>query len=461
MCPIRWPCGPASGSSSSGRWLATRPSSPCVVRTAKLCRRMKSCIRPVSVLGEGGWGVHAPGSRPDGGPQDARRSPRTIGPGDGHHARRRVRPADRGWPPRPRDARIGGGSQSHRRGHPSCRTDAEPGEARKPGHGTGEGTAPGVDAGPAPDVARSAEAPPRDASPRTEDDELETLAAHCRAKAGAARWAAERQRRMRERVEHPDEDAPDRPGDGRVGRAADRRLLLGERRRSLRARPTSRPWTTWAVASRRSPQALLLVRDARDRRGGLEKPCRCWPRPSRRCGGRSGGSGHPTTRTSWRPTSGCGRPPPGTGSSSSGSCGPTTWPTPRRGRTCWPASRPGPGAGHSRSGRGCCSIGLRSRSGRWARARDAGASWRAVIEAVEEVVGEGVPPSSREVRDLLLPHLDDLPEGADLPPGFRLVLREIDRYLATRPPGPPRRRPRSRPPRSGKRPGCSRGGAPC
>jgi hypothetical protein len=56
---------------------------------------------------------------------------------------------------------------------------------------------------------------------------------------------------------------------------------------------------------------------------------------------------------------------------------------------------------------------------------------------VEEVVGAGVPPSSREVRGLLLPHLDDLPEGADLPPGFRRVMREIDRYLATRQPPAP------------------------
>ena len=58
------------------------------------------------------------------------------------------------------------------------------------------------------------------------------------------------------------------------------------------------------------------------------------------------------------------------------------------------------------------------------------------MTAVEDVVAEGVPPSSREVRDLLLPRIDDLPDGAELPPGFRLVLREIDRYLATRTPRP-------------------------
>jgi hypothetical protein len=60
--------------------------------------------------------------------------------------------------------------------------------------------------------------------------------------------------------------------------------------------------------------------------------------------------------------------------------------------------------------------------------------WRAVIEAVEEAIDEGTPPSNREIRDLLLPMIDDLPDREDLPPGFRLVLREIDRYLAIRTP---------------------------
>jgi hypothetical protein len=60
--------------------------------------------------------------------------------------------------------------------------------------------------------------------------------------------------------------------------------------------------------------------------------------------------------------------------------------------------------------------------------------WRAVVDAVEEMVGDGLPPSNREVRDLLLPVIDDLPDRDDLPPGFLLVLREIDRFLATRAP---------------------------
>src|SRR5262249_53971094 len=61
--------------------------------------------------------------------------------------------------------------------------------------------------------------------------------------------------------------------------------------------------------------------------------------------------------------------------------------------------------------------------------------WRALIAAVEDILGEGVPPSSREVRELLLPVVNGLPDFDDLPPGFRLVLREIDRFLASHDPG--------------------------
>jgi hypothetical protein len=60
--------------------------------------------------------------------------------------------------------------------------------------------------------------------------------------------------------------------------------------------------------------------------------------------------------------------------------------------------------------------------------------WRQVMEAVDALVKSGVPPSNREIRELLLPVVDALPEQDDLPDGFRLVLREIDRFLATRRP---------------------------
>ena len=60
-------------------------------------------------------------------------------------------------------------------------------------------------------------------------------------------------------------------------------------------------------------------------------------------------------------------------------------------------------------------------------------NWQAIISTVEEAIDDGLPPSNREVREVLSPIVDDLPDRDDLPQGFRRVLREIDRYLATRP----------------------------
>jgi hypothetical protein len=61
-----------------------------------------------------------------------------------------------------------------------------------------------------------------------------------------------------------------------------------------------------------------------------------------------------------------------------------------------------------------------------------GHDWPAIISAVDKLVEEGIPPSNREIRELLLPLIDDMPDRDDLPPGFRLVLKEIDRFLAIR-----------------------------
>ena len=60
--------------------------------------------------------------------------------------------------------------------------------------------------------------------------------------------------------------------------------------------------------------------------------------------------------------------------------------------------------------------------------------WQAVIQIVNQLVVDGVPPSNREIRNALLNVIDDLPEGIVLPDGFRRALTEIDRYLARRPP---------------------------
>ncbi len=61
------------------------------------------------------------------------------------------------------------------------------------------------------------------------------------------------------------------------------------------------------------------------------------------------------------------------------------------------------------------------------------ADWERVVAIVDELVSDGVPPSNREIRDLLLPVLDDLPEDLGTTRNFQLVLREIDRFLSSRP----------------------------
>ena len=60
-------------------------------------------------------------------------------------------------------------------------------------------------------------------------------------------------------------------------------------------------------------------------------------------------------------------------------------------------------------------------------------NWYELIKTVDEAVSEGIAPSNSEIRELLLPVIDELPDRDELPQGFRLVLREIDRFLAARP----------------------------
>jgi hypothetical protein len=59
--------------------------------------------------------------------------------------------------------------------------------------------------------------------------------------------------------------------------------------------------------------------------------------------------------------------------------------------------------------------------------------WDSIVQTVNEMVEGGLPPSNIDLRELLLPVADDLPIK-DLPDGFVRVLREMDRYLASRPP---------------------------
>jgi hypothetical protein len=58
--------------------------------------------------------------------------------------------------------------------------------------------------------------------------------------------------------------------------------------------------------------------------------------------------------------------------------------------------------------------------------------WEVIFGTVDRMVSGGMPPSNAEVRDLLLPVVDAVPD-VDLPEGFGRVLREIDAFLASRP----------------------------
>ncbi len=60
-------------------------------------------------------------------------------------------------------------------------------------------------------------------------------------------------------------------------------------------------------------------------------------------------------------------------------------------------------------------------------------TWRLLAATVDELVTDGLPPSNADLRELLLPVIDDLPELPEVPGGFQRVLHELDRFLANRP----------------------------
>ena len=76
---------------------------------------------------------------------------------------------------------------------------------------------------------------------------------------------------------------------------------------------------------------------------------------------------------------------------------------------------------------------IRQHSERIREGKQGEQDWSAIMETVAGLVSDGMPPSTRELRELLLPIIDLVPDMDDPPRGFRLVLREIDRFLAARP----------------------------
>jgi hypothetical protein len=68
---------------------------------------------------------------------------------------------------------------------------------------------------------------------------------------------------------------------------------------------------------------------------------------------------------------------------------------------------------------------------------DHGNDWKTIIETVTGLVLDGVPPSNKEVRDLLMDSLDEMPDmEQDKTKEFRLVETAIDNYQASAPSRP-------------------------
>ncbi len=58
--------------------------------------------------------------------------------------------------------------------------------------------------------------------------------------------------------------------------------------------------------------------------------------------------------------------------------------------------------------------------------------WRRLHESVVELLAGGLPPSNVELREALLPIVEEIPESLSADPQFQRVLRELDRFLASR-----------------------------
>jgi hypothetical protein len=59
--------------------------------------------------------------------------------------------------------------------------------------------------------------------------------------------------------------------------------------------------------------------------------------------------------------------------------------------------------------------------------------WQKVLDGLDELVNDGLPPSNRELRDLLLPVAEEIPESLELSKNVQLILRELEQYLTSRP----------------------------
>lgn len=300
----------------------------------------------------------------------------------------------------------------------------DPGPAREPLHALTLGQTR-----PPPDP----QGPPTTPQTNSEDEGLEALAARCRTKAEAARWAAERQRRLRERDESPDDDAPTDPA---VRRWADQLTdaFYWASAHGSSSAPAIASLDHAAGCFDALAEGLRLIPHTGQRQGGLEKalPLLAEAQSGVRCALRRLQAPDDLDQLAVyklvRETAARHRIFLRRFLRADDLADPEAWPallsrieaqTADKGLSKWHARR---------------LEDLRSRVRALGEGSNTEADWQPVIAAAEQAVSEGVPPSSREIRRLLLPHIDDLPESIAVPPGFRRVLAELDRYLATRPP---------------------------
>jgi hypothetical protein len=278
---------------------------------------------------------------------------------------------------------------------------------------------------PSPDPTRPASPSP------SEDDGLEAVVARCRAKAEAARGAAERQRLIRERYDSPDDDAQSDPATAEWAQA------LTDAFYWLSAEATSEAPDVALLDDvggcfETVAEGLLLFQKVQSRQGGLDKALPLLAEAQsalrqslRRLKARedpdqievyervrNAAARHRLFLKRFL--------------RADDPADPAAWPDllarieartgadPRTQRQAMLLDR------------------LHSLCATTEGERDDDA-WRSIFDVLDELINEGAPPSSREIRELLVPLVDELPEAEDLPPGCRLVLREIDRFLATRP----------------------------
>lgn len=263
-------------------------------------------------------------------------------------------------------------------------------------------------------------------------EELETIVAHCRSKAEAARWAAERQRRIREGYGWTDEDAPNDPA---VVEWAERLTdaFYWANAADSAAPPDLATLDQVGGCFETVAEALDFVKEEQDRHRGLERALKLLAeaqsslRRSLRNLRAPDDSDQLAVYEWLRVTAARNRIFLKRFMRVDDLADPADWPNLLARIETAAGNRP-----QFERQRAMLDE-LRVRVG---QTREQGqirtVEWPSVIRGVEDILQAGVPPSNPELRELLLPVIDEVPDQEELPRGFRLVARELDRYLATR-----------------------------